>query len=70
MLTFIGGLVVRVFKLRAAGLENVPKTGPYVVCANHSRLLDPFFIGSLIGRPLFQIASNEFLRKPLLARFE
>jgi 1-acyl-sn-glycerol-3-phosphate acyltransferase len=69
MLTFVSRLVVRFFKLRAVGLENVPKTGPYVICANHSHLLDPFFIGSLIRRPLFQMASNEFFRKPLLARF-
>jgi 1-acyl-sn-glycerol-3-phosphate acyltransferase len=69
MLIFIGWFVVRFFKLRAVGLENVPKTGPFVICANHSHLLDPFFIGALIGRPIFQMASNEFFRKPLLARF-
>jgi 1-acyl-sn-glycerol-3-phosphate acyltransferase len=69
MLALISRFVVRFFKLRAVGLENVPKTGPYVICANHSHLLDPFFIGALIGRPLFQMASNEYFRKPLLARF-
>jgi len=37
--------------------------------ANHSHLLDPFFIGALIRKPVFQMASNEFFRKPLVRRF-
>jgi 1-acyl-sn-glycerol-3-phosphate acyltransferase len=70
VLTFVGPLVARFFKLRSPGLENLPKAGPYLLCANHSHLLDPFLIGALIGKPVFhQIASNEFFRKPLLARF-
>jgi 1-acyl-sn-glycerol-3-phosphate acyltransferase len=69
MLATISRPVIRIFKLRGVGLENVPKKGPCVICANHSHLLDPFFIGALIGRPLFQMASNEFFRKPLLRRF-
>ena len=60
---------IRYFRLRAVGLENVPKKGPYLLVANHSHLLDPFFIGALIRRPVFQMASNEFFRKPLMRRF-
>jgi len=60
---------IRYFKLKAVGLENVPKDGPYLLVANHSHLLDPFFIGALIKRPVFQMASNEFFRKPLMRRF-
>ena len=69
ILTFIGWFMIRFFKLKGVGLENLPKKGPYVICANHSHLLDPFFIGALVRRPLFQMASNEFFRKPLLRRF-
>jgi len=57
------------FKLRGVGVENLPKKGPYLMMANHSHLLDPFFIGAIINRPLFQMASNEFFRKPLMRRF-
>jgi 1-acyl-sn-glycerol-3-phosphate acyltransferase len=60
---------VRMFRLSAVGLENVPKEGSYVIVANHSHLLDPFFIGALIRRTVFQMASNEFFRKPLIKRF-
>jgi len=60
---------IRYFKLKGEGLENVPKEGSYLIVANHSHLLDPFFIGALIRRPIFQMASNEFFRKPLVRRF-
>jgi 1-acyl-sn-glycerol-3-phosphate acyltransferase len=60
---------IRYFRLRAVGLENVPKSGSYLIVANHSHLLDPFFIGALIRRPIFQMASNEFFRQPLVRRF-
>ena len=60
---------VRFFKVSAVGLENVPKDRPYLLIGNHSHKLDPFFIGSLIRRPLFQMASNEYFRIPLMRRF-
>jgi 1-acyl-sn-glycerol-3-phosphate acyltransferase len=60
---------IRMFKLSAVGIENIPKEGSYVLVANHSHLLDPFFIGALIRKTVFQMASNEFFRKPLIKRF-
>ena len=59
----------RIFKLSAVGLENVPKDRAYLMIGNHSHKLDPFFIGALIRRPLFQLASNEYFRIPLMRRF-
>jgi 1-acyl-sn-glycerol-3-phosphate acyltransferase len=60
---------IRYFKLKAVGLENLPKDSPYLMVANHSHLLDPFFIGGLIRKPVFQMATNEFFRQPLVRRF-
>jgi 1-acyl-sn-glycerol-3-phosphate acyltransferase len=60
---------IRYFRLEAVGLDNLPKKGPYLMVSNHSHLLDPFFIGALIRKPVFQMASNEFFRKPLVRRF-
>jgi 1-acyl-sn-glycerol-3-phosphate acyltransferase len=59
----------RMFKLRGVGLENVPNEGPYLLVGNHSHKLDPFFIGAMIRCPIFQIASNEYFRIPLMRRF-
>ena len=60
---------IRYFKLKAVGLDNLPAEGPYLMVANHSHLLDPFFIGALIRKPVFQMATNDFFRKPLMRRF-
>jgi 1-acyl-sn-glycerol-3-phosphate acyltransferase len=60
---------IRIFRLRWVGKENIPAQGAYLIVANHSHLLDPFFIGSVIRKPIFQMASNEFFRKPLMRRF-
>jgi len=69
ILIFIRPFYIRHFKLKEVGLENVPEKGPYLIVANHSHLLDPFFIGTFIKRPVFQMASNEFFRKPIVRRF-
>jgi 1-acyl-sn-glycerol-3-phosphate acyltransferase len=60
---------IRFFKLKAVGLENLPRDGSYMMVANHSHFVDPFFIGALIKKPVFQMASNEYFRKPLVRRF-
>jgi 1-acyl-sn-glycerol-3-phosphate acyltransferase len=60
---------VRIFKIHAVGLESLPKKGPYLLVGNHSHKLDPFFIGGMIGRPIFQMASDEFFRIPIMRRF-
>jgi 1-acyl-sn-glycerol-3-phosphate acyltransferase len=62
-------IYVRIFKIHAVGLENLPKKGPYLLVGNHSHKLDPFFIGAMIGRPIFQMASDEFFRIPIMRRF-
>jgi len=69
ILIFVRPFYAWYFKLHGFGVENLPKKGPYLMMANHSHLLDPFFIGAIINRPLFQMASNEFFRKPLMRRF-
>ena len=69
ILTLVRPFYIRYFKLKAVGIENIPQKGPYMLVANHSHLLDPFFIGSLLRRPVFQMASNESFRKPLMRRF-
>jgi len=62
-------IYVRISKLCAVGLENVPREGPYLLVGNHSHKLDPLFIAALIRRPIFQMASDEYFRIPLMRRF-
>jgi 1-acyl-sn-glycerol-3-phosphate acyltransferase len=69
MIPFVRPFVILIYNFRAVGAENVPRKGPFLFCANHSHLLDPYFIGSYIKRPIFQMASNEFFRAPILRWF-
>jgi 1-acyl-sn-glycerol-3-phosphate acyltransferase len=69
LLVWLPPIYKRIFKLRSEGLENVPGEGPFLIVGNHSHKLDPFFIGAVIRRPIFQMASNEYFRIPLMRRF-
>jgi 1-acyl-sn-glycerol-3-phosphate acyltransferase len=53
-----------------AGLENVPRSGAYIVVSNHNSNLDPPFIGAAIGhhtgRPIHFMAKEEIRHWPLV----
>jgi 1-acyl-sn-glycerol-3-phosphate acyltransferase len=52
--------------LRARGREHVPATGPVLLVANHSSLLDPPLIAGVTPRPVSFMAKAELFEVPLL----
>jgi 1-acyl-sn-glycerol-3-phosphate acyltransferase len=52
------------FGLRARGREHVPATGPFLIVANHSSVLDPPIVGSVCPRRLTFLAKAELFRIP------
>ena len=48
-----------VYRLRARGLENLPKSGGFVLAANHTSNLDPW----ALGMPLFPQRTLRFMAK-------
>ncbi len=48
------------FRGTTAGIEHLPKTGPFLIAGNHASLLDPPLIGSQVPRQM-----NFFARKTL-----
>jgi 1-acyl-sn-glycerol-3-phosphate acyltransferase len=60
------GLARLAFGLEAHGTEHVPMSGPTLVVANHSSVLDPPLIGSVTSRPVSFMAKAELFRVPLL----
>lgn len=56
------------FGLRASGREHVPATGPVLLVANHSSLLDPPLIGAAAPRPLVFLAKAELFAIPGFGR--
>lgn len=55
------------FRMKYEGLENIPKSGGYLVCPNHRSYLDPFFVGCRLPleRVKFMVKA-EALRWPVL----
>jgi 1-acyl-sn-glycerol-3-phosphate acyltransferase len=55
---------------RVEGLENVPRSGPVLVVANHCSNLDPLFVGYAVGhrtgRIIHFMAKDEMSRWPLI----
>jgi 1-acyl-sn-glycerol-3-phosphate acyltransferase len=54
------------FRLRAEGRHHVPLTGPVLLVANHSSLVDPPAIGGLTPRPVSFLAKAELFGVPFL----
>jgi 1-acyl-sn-glycerol-3-phosphate acyltransferase len=59
------GLARVLFRLRATGIEQVPREGRLLLAANHASLLDPVLIGAALPRELDFLAKAELFRIPL-----
>lgn len=66
---FICWLVRNLWKLRGGfdvrGLENIPKTGPFIVIANHQSYLDPLFLQANCPRILHAMAKSTQFSPPV-----
>lgn len=55
-------------RFRVTGLENLPKTGTYLICPNHETYIDPFFLASampyLVLRKMFCVGASEYFATP------
>lgn len=53
------------FRLEASGTENIPATGPVVLCANHISVFDPPTVGIKLRRKVHYMAKAELFNIPL-----
>jgi 1-acyl-sn-glycerol-3-phosphate acyltransferase len=52
------------------GVENVPRTGPLIICPNHSATLDPPMVPAFVPRSdTWSMAKSEYFRRPLVRFF-
>lgn len=58
------GAMRTMFRLKATGRENIPATGPVLLVANHSSLLDPPLIGGSAARQVTFLAKAELFEIP------
>jgi len=50
------------FRMEVKGLENLPKTGPVVLAANHASFIDPLLLGSSCNRHVQWIMYSSYYR--------
>jgi len=55
-------LLVALTRWRVEGKENVPRTGPLVIVANHHNLIDPPLLGASVPRRISFMAKEELFR--------
>ncbi len=54
------------FRIQARGREHIPRSGPVLLVANHSSIIDPPLIGGMAPRPVSFLAKAELFEIPLL----
>jgi 1-acyl-sn-glycerol-3-phosphate acyltransferase len=63
------GYMVRlklVYRIKIEGMENVPKTNDYIVCANHLSTLDPPMLAGIMPRHTAFMAKRELFEIPFI----
>jgi 1-acyl-sn-glycerol-3-phosphate acyltransferase len=55
-----------IYRVRAIGVENVPKTGPLVLAPNHFSQMDHFFVGLYLRRQVRFMAKSQMFGPPVL----
>lgn len=54
------------FRIKASGLENIPKEGPIMFCSNHIAAKDPVMIAAACDRQITFLAKKELFSVPVL----
>jgi 1-acyl-sn-glycerol-3-phosphate acyltransferase len=60
----VRALMRALYKIEVSGAENIPSTGPVILCANHSGLIDGVVLLLAGNRPLTVVAKYELFRPP------
>lgn len=61
-----GFILGALYKLEIVGMENVPRKGSAVLCANHIGGMDMFFMGCHLHRLVHYMAKEELFKNPIL----
>ncbi len=70
MMRFLAWILINVlYRIRATGLENVPRSGPAIVVCNHVSYMDPILLTGCISRPMRFVMYYRIFQIPLLRFF-
>lgn len=57
----VGPIFTFCWRIKALGLENVPATGPAILCPNHTSVIDSFFLPAVLPRRITFVGKAEYL---------
>lgn len=57
-----------VYRIKIEGAENMPKTGPVLLCSNHVAAKDPVVLGLCQKRQVFYMAKEELFANPFIGK--
>jgi 1-acyl-sn-glycerol-3-phosphate acyltransferase len=57
---------ILIYRVRALGVRNVPRTGPLVLAPNHFSQMDHFFVGIYLRRKIRFMAKSQLFGPPVL----
>jgi cytidylate kinase len=63
---FLWALFRILFRIQVQGVQNLPREGPLLICANHASYLDPIVLAVCIPRKVSFVAKSELFSVPLL----
>ena len=55
-----------IYRVRATGVKNVPKSGPLILAPNHFSQMDHFFVGLYLRRQIRFMAKSQMFGPPVL----
>lgn len=64
----VGGVLKPYYRIHTLGLENIPKDGGVLLCANHIDNLDPPVVGITASRPVYFMAKEELFSVPIIGK--
>lgn len=68
LMRFIVWILIHVlYRIRASGLENIPREGPAVLVCNHVSFVDALIIGGCVRRPVRFVMWYRIFQVPLLS---
>lgn len=62
----VKGLLTPIYRFEAIGAENIPASGPVLICSNHIHNLDPISVGVTVKRDISFMAKEELFKVPVL----
>jgi len=68
LMRFLAWITINiVYRVRASGLENIPRDGPAIVVCNHVSFMDPVILSGSIGRPMRFVMYYKIFQIPFLS---